>query len=617
MKSIPVSILLLMLATAAPALASDATRIDWATATKGGGFQLFGENIAEVINSTDSRLKVEALATKGSRQNLELLEAGEVDVGQVEGNAARIALDGVGRPAANLKILSVMYPNPGMFVVRGDSRYERIEDLKGQPIAFGTKASGLRILVNDVLDGLGLEPDKDFKQIILNKASEGPQLVTDGEAEALWGAGIGWPGFVKVANGPAGGRFIPPSREQIEQILKKHPHLQKMTVPAGTYRGQNKDIHSVGLWSLILVRPDLDDELVYRLARAIHLGHDALVSRIPQGRYTQAAKTVKYVPAERLHPGAAKYYEEIGLLPGGDGVVKITPLGSHDGEFCRYDRALIFEDPDGTRLLYDAGRTTAGPDDPRLGKIDVILVSHMHGDHVGDRHLPAVNAGECAAPDFSVSAVPNTNSVNIALKKGATIITGSEMPKFFAAKINALGGNSELSQLVRFGASKKVNGVTLTTVPAAHSNGVAGSMIGSELGALLDQSGLTAYAGPPTGYVLKFSNGLKVYLSGDTGITAEQETVVRNHYGVQLAVVNIGDTFTTGPKEAAYVVNDLVKPKAVIASHANEQATRNGKLLAGTRTEDFIQASEMPVHIPLSGKTMHFDRQGRCQSGCE
>ena len=617
MKSIPVSILLLMLATAAPALASDATRIDWATATKGGGFQLFGENIAEVINSTDSRLKVEALATKGSRQNLELLEAGEVDVGQVEGNAARIALDGVGRPAANLKILSVMYPNPGMFVVRGDSRYERIEDLKGQPIAFGTKASGLRILVNDVLDGLGLEPDKDFKQIILNKASEGPQLVTDGEAEALWGAGIGWPGFVKVANGPAGGRFIPPSREQIEQILKKHPHLQKMTVPAGTYRGQNKDIHSVGLWSLILVRPDLDDELVYRLARAIHLGHDALVSRIPQGRYTQAAKTVKYVPAERLHPGAAKYYEEIGLLPGGDGVVKITPLGSHDGEFCRYDRALIFEDPDGTRLLYDAGRTIAGPDDPRLGKIDVILVSHMHGDHVGDRHLPAVNAGECAAPDFSVSAVPNTNSVNIALKKGATIITGSEMPKFFAAKINALGGNSELSQLVRFGASKKVNGVTLTTVPAAHSNGVAGSMIGSELGALLDQSGLTAYAGPPTGYVLKFSNGLKVYLSGDTGITAEQETVVRNHYGVQLAVVNIGDTFTTGPKEAAYVVNDLVKPKAVIASHANEQATRNGKLLAGTRTEDFIQASEMPVHIPLSGKTMHFDRQGRCQSGCE
>jgi TRAP transporter TAXI family solute receptor len=310
------SILWLALITAPIALASEGTHVKWATATKGGGFQLFGKNLAEVINTTDSQLNVDVLATKGSRQNLELLEAGAVDVGQVEGNAARIALDGIGRPAADLKVLSVMYPNPGMFVVRGDSAYRSIEDLKGQPIAFGTKASGLRILVNDVLAGLGLAPDRDFQQIILGKAAEGPQLVLEGKAEALWGAGIGWPGFVKVANGPAGGRFIPPSPEQIAQILEKHPHLRKMTVPAGTYTGQGQAVHSIGLWSLILVRPDLDEATAYRLARAIHQGHAALVQRLPQGRYTQAANTVRYVPAERLHPGAAKYYREIGLLPG-------------------------------------------------------------------------------------------------------------------------------------------------------------------------------------------------------------------------------------------------------------------------------------------------------------
>ena len=64
--------------------------------------------------------------------------------------------------------------------------------------------------------------------------------------------------------------------------------------------------------------------------------------------------------------------------------VKITPLGSQQGEFCQLDRALILEDPDGTRVLYDPGRTVAGADDPRLGKIDAVLVSHMHGDHVVD-----------------------------------------------------------------------------------------------------------------------------------------------------------------------------------------------------------------------------------------
>jgi L-ascorbate metabolism protein UlaG (beta-lactamase superfamily) len=296
--------------------------------------------------------------------------------------------------------------------------------------------------------------------------------------------------------------------------------------------------------------------------------------------------------------------------------VKITPLGSHDGEFCGRDRALLFEDPDGTRLLYDAGRTVAGGKDKRLGKIDAVLVSHMHGDHVGNQHIPEVNAGKCGKPDTSVNALPNTNSVNIAIAKKAKIITGSEMPKFFASKLKALGANPKDSQLVRFGASRKIGGVTITTVPAVHSNGIAGGMIGGDLGKLLDSAGLTAYAGPPTGYVLTFSNGLVVYLSGDTGITAEQDTVVRQHYAARLAVMNIGDTYTNGPIEAAFVVNELIKPNAAIASHANEVATRKGKVIAGTRTATFIKASKMPVHVPLSGRTMQFDREGKCVQGC-
>ncbi|MEJ2315857.1 MAG: TAXI family TRAP transporter solute-binding subunit [Gammaproteobacteria bacterium] len=315
MRSVRVLTVSLMLFVGFLAFAAEPTSVSWATATKGGGFQLFGQNLAEVINATDNRIQVNVVATRGSRQNLELLEAGDVDVGQVEGNAARLALDGIGRPAIGLRVLSVMYPNPGMFVVRGDSAYRRIEDLKGQSIAFGTQASGLRILANDVLDGLDLHPERDFQQIILNKASDGPRLVLDGEAEALWGAGIGWPGFVAVAEGEAGGRFIAPTPEQVKQIREKYPHLHEMTIPAGTYKDQSEDIHSVGLWSLILVSPDLDDETAYRLVRAMHLGHDEFTSRLPQGRYTQAANSVRYVPAERLHPGARKFYQELGLLP--------------------------------------------------------------------------------------------------------------------------------------------------------------------------------------------------------------------------------------------------------------------------------------------------------------
>lgn len=296
--------------------------------------------------------------------------------------------------------------------------------------------------------------------------------------------------------------------------------------------------------------------------------------------------------------------------------VKITPLGSHSGEFCSRDRALIFEDPDGTRLLYDAGRTVAGANDSRLGKIDAVLVSHMHGDHVGNQHIKRINQGTCAKPNTTVNALPNTNSVNIALAKKAKIITGSEMPKFFASKLKQLGGNAKDSLLVRFGGSRKIGGVTITTVPAVHSNGIASEMIGGKLGAMMKESGLTAHAGPPTGYVLQFSNGLVVYLSGDTGITAEQDVVVGQHYKAKLVVMNIGDTYTTGPKEAAYVVNELIKPNAVIASHANEAATKSGKVIRGTRTDTFMKSAKVPVHIPKSGITMVFDRDAKCVSGC-
>ena len=297
-------------------------------------------------------------------------------------------------------------------------------------------------------------------------------------------------------------------------------------------------------------------------------------------------------------------------------VVKVTPLGGIDGEFCAQDRALVFEDPNGTRILYDPGRSVAGATDPRLGRIDIILVSHMHGDHVGDIHTAAPNAGSCAKPDTSVSSVPTTSAVEIALAKKAKIVTGSEMPPFFAAKLKANGGDPANSILARFGGSVRVGGVRIATVAALHSNGVDPDFIGGDVGKAMKAAGIAGDVGPATGYVLTFSNGLVTYLSGDTGILADQKLVIHDYYHAKLVVMNMGDGFTTGPAEAAYVINQLVQPASVIPSHANEVGTVDGKVRPGSKTEAFIKAVSVPVHVPLSGKTMSYDAAGVCTAGC-
>lgn len=297
--------------------------------------------------------------------------------------------------------------------------------------------------------------------------------------------------------------------------------------------------------------------------------------------------------------------------------VKITPLGSHDGEFCSRDRAMLFEDPDGTRILFDAGRTIAGPDDPRLGKIDVVLLSGVHGDHLGDKRISNTNAGTCAKPQTEVIMTPNSNTAAIIAGKNAKAFLGGEMHKFMQKKVKAAGGSPKQVKPLRFGGERQIGGVKIAIVPVTHSNGIGSKFLNKELGELLDHDGLTAYAGPDNGYILSFSNSLVVYLSGDSGIFADQEVTVRNYYGANLAIINAGGIYTSGPKEAAYSINKLIRPKAVIPHHMNEAATEEGELMPNSKTALFKKLiNGIPVHIPLSNRTMEFDGNARCLTGC-
>ena len=275
------------------------------TATPGGGFPVYGAAFTEVLNAQEPRLRIEARNTKGSAENVPLLEAGKLDLGLVAGEFASALM---AKPDAKLRIIAAMYSSPGLFIVKGDSPVRSIADLRGKPVVLGTQGSGITVLGRNVLEALGIEVDA----ITLEKAADGPPMLADGRAAALWGAGVGWPAFGAIAK--QGGRFIAPSSSEIALILKKNPALQRVTLPAKSYAGQDAPIASVGSWSFVFARPGLPEGAGYLLARAIHQAEAKLAAKTEQARETTMANTLAAAPrAELIHPGVLKYLREAGI----------------------------------------------------------------------------------------------------------------------------------------------------------------------------------------------------------------------------------------------------------------------------------------------------------------
>ena len=289
------------------------------------------------------------------------------------------------------------------------------------------------------------------------------------------------------------------------------------------------------------------------------------------------------------------------------------------------------------RILYDAGHTVTGGDDPRLGDIHVVLLSHAHGDHIGDQKLKAVGAGDCANSE-RVPAGPDSTTAEVAAAKNAAIVMTNDMGTFIARKVQNIRGKP-------VGVCPQADGATTVpvadAVPLEHASGrrvrresakcSAGRRDHNRVRLPREQRSAVAVVGsaarrtgpddtsiilgPPTGYVLKFTNGLIAYLSGDTGIHTEMKTVVNDYHKANLAVLNLGSS-TGAFDSGAYAMNELVRPASIILTHTNEAATGGGKLRPNSRTAAVMKQLKPRAYLAISGHTMEFDGRGRCVAGC-
>ena len=315
--------------------------------------------------------------------------------------------------------------------------------------------------------------------------------------------------------------------------------------------------------------------------------------------------------------------------------VKITPIGSHPGELCANDRATIFEDPTGVRILYDAGHTVTGADDPRLGDIHVVLLSHAHGDHIGDQKLKAVGAGECANSE-RVPAGPNSMTAEIAAAKNAAIVMTTDMGTFIGRKVaehprQARGlcpqtagatnvpvaapcrSNTHLGGAFVAKAPDAAQGVEITVVYASHANNVPLSLLSEAQRANSRRRTASCSAADrlrrqvhQRAGRLPFGRHRHPHRDEDGGERIPQ-----------------GESRADEPR-AERGDRDVGRPRDERAGAARggdpdpRERGRDRRRQAPARVAHrrARQAVRPTPHLAISGRTMEFDGGGRCVAGC-
>src|SRR6185436_5723549 len=268
--------------------------------------------------------------------------------------------------------------------------------------------------------------------------------------------------------------------------------------------------------------------------------------------------------------------------------VKMIPFGTHNGELCNRDRAMILEDPTGVRILYDPGQSVLGGSDPRLGNVHIVLLSHAHGDHMGDQRLTALEAGTCNQPTLATAA-PNTTSAEIAAEKNAGLVMISQMANFLGKRVEAIKGRptgacpvgasgddhtvpfaaaclagNNLGGTRSFKTAGAAKGVEITIVPASHDSSVNRVLLNEAERRNLEPDNLTLPLGPPSGYVVRFTNGLVFYLTGDTALHADMKTVIADFHKPNAMVLNLGLSAITNA--SGVWIAELIRPATVIIS---------------------------------------------------
>ena len=279
------------------------------TASPGGVFLLYGTALAQILTEALGT-PVSAQATQGSSQNILLLESGTVQLGLVSTDVALDGWNGTGEWTHDKKLrpmraLFPMYDSPIEVVASTTSGIRSLSDMAGKRVAAGP-ASNKGIVVK-AFDVLGIEAAWRYGayDTLSTQMQSGlvDALVSTIAVPAPVLMGLDRPGEIS---------FVPLSADEIAKICAAMPQFSPSMVPAGTYRSLTADYPTVGWFSFVVASKDLPDDLVYAIVKAFYANHEHMVAAQAAARESVVAnlKRNTFIP---YHPGAVRYYREIGV----------------------------------------------------------------------------------------------------------------------------------------------------------------------------------------------------------------------------------------------------------------------------------------------------------------
>ncbi|MBN2752747.1 MAG: TAXI family TRAP transporter solute-binding subunit [Rhodospirillaceae bacterium] len=299
----------------APSSASAEQFINVVTGGTSGVYYPLGVALTKLYIDAMPQVRTSVQATKASAENLNLLQKGRAELAFTLGDALSDAWKGnaeAGFPKKldRLRGLAAIYSNYVHFVARADSGIKTLADLKGKRVSVGAPKSGTELNARALLTANGLKYS-DFSKTEYLPYAESAQLIQNNQLDAtLLSSGLGVATIRELAASTAV-VIVPITPEQIAKI--NQPVYQNGIIPAGTYHGQDADVQTMTIGNYLVTHSKVPAEVVYKMTKAMYTHLDSLVAAHSAAKAIDPAKALRGMPLP-LHPGAEKYYKEVGLV---------------------------------------------------------------------------------------------------------------------------------------------------------------------------------------------------------------------------------------------------------------------------------------------------------------